>query len=154
VLAAYTVVFYWALPALLWTAAHALDQALSWQWRPSPWGWLLLALAGALHLAAVSTLWWKGGGPPVSALPPPRFTAVGLYGLVRHPIYFSYNLLLPPLGLLLGSPDLSIVVPLAFLPCWLLYASVEERYLLRRFGEPYRRYQRQVGLLPGLLKRR
>ena len=114
-----------------------------------------LVIAGVLlHLVAVSTLWWKGGGPPITALPPPRFTTGGLYRLVRHPIYFSYNLLLPAFGLLLGSPSLTLWVTAAFAPCWMIYGSIEERFLLRRFGDAYAAYQRSVGLLPGLFKRR
>jgi protein-S-isoprenylcysteine O-methyltransferase Ste14 len=154
IVGAYTVVFYGALPSLLWVVADGLDGLLGWSWRPWPWAWGLTAAALALHVSAVSTLWWKGGGPPITALPPPRFTGGGLYGLVRHPIYFTYNLLLPPLGLGLGSPSLTVVVALAFAPCWILYASVEERFLLRRFGDTYRAYQRRVGLLPGVFKRR
>ncbi len=147
-------VFYWALPALLWVLAAGLDGLLDWRWPPWGWAWLLLIPAALLHLAAVSTLWWRAGGPPVTALPPPRFTASGPYGLVRHPIYLTYNLLLPPLGLLLGSPGLTLVISLAFAPCWMTYAVVEARFVVHRFGDRYRSYQRQVGLLPGLFKRR
>ncbi|MFH1467106.1 MAG: methyltransferase [Pseudomonadota bacterium] len=150
----YALVFYGALPAVLWGLARLLDGALGWHLAPQPWAWALVAPAAALHLLAVSNLWVKGGGAPITAVPPPRFTAAGLYGFVRHPIYFTYNLLLPALGLALGSAALASALALAFMPCWMIYASVEERSLVRRFGEPYQAYRRRVGLLPGLLKRR
>jgi protein-S-isoprenylcysteine O-methyltransferase Ste14 len=154
IVAAYIVVFYGALPATLWVAGTSLDAFSGWTWRSWPWAWGLLIPAAGLHLLAVSTLWRRGGSAPITALPPPHFTTSGLYGLVRHPIYVTYNLLLPGWGLLLGSPGLTVVVSLLFAPCWMLYALAEERFLVRRFGQPYRDYQRRVGLLPGLLKRR
>lgn len=153
IVGAYVVVFYGALPALLWVAGWGLDHWTGWTWQPWPWAWGLLIPALGLHFIAVSTLWRRGGSAPITALPPPRFTQAGLYRLVRHPIYFTYNLLLPPFGLLLGSPGLTVAVAVAFAPCWMLYATVEERFLVRRFGEPYQAYQRRVGLLPGLLRR-
>jgi protein-S-isoprenylcysteine O-methyltransferase Ste14 len=154
IVAGYTLVFYGALPAGLWAAAAWLDARLGWSWTAASWAWILAIPALLLHLAAVGNLLRDGGGPPISALPPPRLAAAGLYRLVRHPIYVTYNLLMPPAGLLLGSPSLCLLITAAFAPCWMIYATVEERFLLRRFGEPYRDYQRRVGLLPGLLKRR
>jgi protein-S-isoprenylcysteine O-methyltransferase Ste14 len=153
VVALYALVFYGALPAGLWGLARLLDGALGWSLPPRPWAWALVAPAAALHLLALSNLWIKGGGAPITAVPPPRFTAAGLYGFVRHPIYFTYNLLLPGFGLALGSGALATALTLGFLPCWMLYATVEERFLVRRFGEPYLAYRRKVGLLPGLFKR-
>jgi protein-S-isoprenylcysteine O-methyltransferase Ste14 len=152
--ALYAAVFYGALPALLWVVARRLDLALGLAPHPRPWAWALVGPAAALHLTAVGTLWWQGGGAPITAVPPPRFTASGLYRVVRHPIYFTSNLLLPGLGLALGSWSLALPVALLFAPCWMVYARVEERFLERRFGEAYRDYQRRVGLLPGLLRRR
>ena len=149
----YALVFYGALPALLVWVGRAIDRAAGWSAAPAPWALALLLPAALLHATALGTLWWKGGGAPITAEPPPRFTGGGLYRVVRHPIYFTYNLLIPPAGLLLASPGLALPVALCFAPCWMLYAHVEERFLLRRFGETYAAYQRQVGMLPGLRRR-
>jgi len=154
IVGAYILVFYGALPAVLWLAGAGIDALTGLRWSPMPWAWALMIPAAALHATAVSTLWRRGGSAPITALPPPRFTRTGLYRWVRHPIYVSFNLLVPPAGLLLGSPGLTLGISIALLPCWMIYATVEERFLVKRFGDDYRAYQRDVGLLPGLGRRR
>lgn len=155
VIAAYTVVFYLLLPGLLWWGAALLDRHL-FHVEPMhrPWGWLVLGPALVLQTLAVGQMWTRGGGAPVSALPPPRMVATGLYRWVRHPIYFTFNLVVLGVGLTAGSPGLALVVAPLFLPAWILYATVEERFLLRRFGDGYRAYRDEVGLLPRLPRRR
>jgi 1-acyl-sn-glycerol-3-phosphate acyltransferase len=93
-------------------------------------------------------LWLNGRGLPISALPPPQLVGRGPYRIVRHPIYLGFNLLMLGVGLLAGSRAMALVAAPALLPCWTGYALVEERGLVRRFGERYRRYRRRVGLLP------
>jgi 1-acyl-sn-glycerol-3-phosphate acyltransferase len=149
IVVAYAIIFWLALPWGLLTLAGKLDQRIAWQAHPAPGtGWLLLA-GGALLLAAgMRELWRGGGGLPIGAMPPPRFTRRGPYQWVRHPIYLGFNLGLLGAGLVLGSPALTWVVAPGFLPIWIGYALVEERGLVRRFGQSYVRYRRQVGLLP------
>jgi 1-acyl-sn-glycerol-3-phosphate acyltransferase len=144
------VAFWVVLPLSLWVAASALDQRF--RWARAPWSGGAPALVAGLALVAwgATALWYHGGGLPVSALPPPRFTRRGAYRHVRHPIYLGYNIAIFGAGLLLGSRALAWVVAPLFAPLWVGYARVEERFLLRRFGCAYRRYERQVGLLPRL----
>lgn len=145
---AYTVVFWGLLPAGLWFAGRGVDELIGWQISPW-WGGLLLAACGAWLLGwGIAELWRGGRGLPVSALPPPRFTARGPYRHVRHPIYLGFDLGVFGVGLAVGSPGLAFVVAPLLVPLWVIYALVEERGLRRRFGEAYRRYQNQVGLLP------
>ena len=73
----------------------------------------------------------------------------GLYGMVRHPLYFGWFLLV------FGTPHMTMtrlvfaVVSTAYLA---LAIPFEERDLVGVFGDDYRRYQRTVRwrMLPGL----
>ena len=149
----YVVVFWVALPAALVGLGAALDRRIGWPRGPFPAAVNalgLVALLGGLVLMgwAITALWRDAGGLPVSALPPARLARQGPYAWVRHPIYLGFNLALAGAGLASGSPGLAFVVAPGFVPAWLAYAVVEERGLLRRHGEAYRRYRAQVGLLP------
>jgi len=146
----YTTVFWLLLPAALLLAASAIDRRLGWPLRPQRWGWIVLLAGVAALLWGVAAIRRGARGWPIGALPPPRQTRSGPYRHVRHPIYLAFNTALLGAGLVLGSQALTLVVAPAFLPLWVLYAMVEERGLVRRFGESYRRYQRQVGLFPRL----
>jgi 1-acyl-sn-glycerol-3-phosphate acyltransferase/isoprenylcysteine carboxyl methyltransferase (ICMT) family protein YpbQ len=150
VVIAYIVVFWVVLPAVLWTVARAIDTTLGWQAR-AWWGGAVVAAAGLLLLGwGIAALWRRGEGLPISALPPPKLVARGPYRLVRHPIYLGFSVFLFGWGLLAGSPGLTMVVAPLFLPVWVGYALVEERGLVRRFGQAYLRYRRLVGLFPRL----
>jgi 1-acyl-sn-glycerol-3-phosphate acyltransferase len=150
IVAAYLVVFWVLLPGALFALALWLDRTFGRE--PSPWlGGLAIAGAGAALLAWGSVELWRGGkGLPISALPPPRLTRRGPYRIVRHPIYVGFNLLVFGAGLAIGSFAMAWIVAPVFLPLWVAYALVEERGLVRRHGESYRRYRRRVGLLPRL----
>ena len=145
------------------TAALAL---LLWQWRPIPqpviwqvehplavdalhavfWlGWALLLLATFLinHLELFGLQQAFAAG----AAQEPRFRTPLLYRYVRHPIYLGFVLAfwatpVMTAGHLLfaGAATAYILVGIAF----------EERDLIAQFGEEYRRYREQVGMLiPG-----
>ena len=149
IVAAYAAVFWLILPWGLLLLAGRLDRAAGWRPHPLPAaGWPLLVGGAFLLGAGMLELWRGGGGLPVGAMPPPRFTRRGPYRWVRHPIYFAFNLGLLGAGLVLGSPALTRVVAPLFLPLWAGYALLEERGLVRRFGTAYVRYRRQVGLFP------
>lgn len=72
-----------------------------------------------------------------------RLVTSGPYRIVRHPGYLSFVLVLPGMGLALGS-----VAILAYLPAilaWLiLRMRDEEAMLVTEFGEAYRDYQRRT----------
>jgi 1-acyl-sn-glycerol-3-phosphate acyltransferase len=149
----YVLAFWIVLPAALASLASTLDRRLGWARSPFSPGVAALgfaALLGGLSLMAwaMVALWRSGGGLPVSALPPPRLATRGPYARVRHPIYLGFELALAGAGLALGSRSLAFLVAPGFVPVWLAYAAVEERGLLRRHGEAYRRYRARVGLLP------
>jgi protein-S-isoprenylcysteine O-methyltransferase Ste14 len=73
----------------------------------------------------------------------------GIYGLVRHPLYFGWTLLV------FGAPDMT-ATRLVFALISTLYLIVaipfEERSLIETFGPDYASYQRKVRwrMMPGL----
>jgi protein-S-isoprenylcysteine O-methyltransferase Ste14 len=147
-------------------AASLLLALLCWQWRPipDPIVWSVKSAAGA---QAVWIIFWLGwavlltssflinhfelfGVSQVAArltgneLPKPEFRTPLFYRYVRHPIY---------VGFLLGfwaTPVMTaghLLFALAATGYILIGIWFEERDLVAQFGEQYRRYRRQVGML-------
>lgn len=73
----------------------------------------------------------------------------GVYGLVRHPIYFGWLLMVAGAPVMTSSRLLFAAISVAYLAVAIPF---EERSLVESFGEPYRAYQRQVRwrMLPGI----
>ena len=139
---------------------------LCWQWRPiaEPVIWQVESVAGVQLLWTVFWLGWAVlllstflinhfelfGVRQVFArmarreLPEPEFRTPLLYRYVRHPIY---------LGFLLGfwaAPVMTaghLLFSVAVTGYILVGIWFEERDLVAQFGEQYRRYRNQVGML-------
>lgn len=167
---------WWAriVPPAMERSTYVLAASLAlalilWQWRPipEPVVWNVESRTGANLLWAVFWLGWAVmllstflinhfelfGLRQVYArlagreLPEPEFRTPLLYRYVRHPLY---------LGLLLGfwaAPVMTAGHLLFSIGCTgyiLVGIWFEERDLIARFGDQYRRYRNQVGmLLPG-----
>jgi protein-S-isoprenylcysteine O-methyltransferase Ste14 len=150
-------------------AATLVLALLLWQWRPipEPIVWNVESAAGARLIGAMFWLGWTVllvstflinhfelfGLRQVFArlvgreLPEPEFRTPFFYRYVRHPIY---------LGFLLGfwaAPVMTaghLLFSIATTGYILVGIWFEERDLIGQFGEQYRRYRNQVGmLLPG-----
>ena len=147
-------------------AASLALALILWQWRPisEPVVWNVESRAGADLLWAVFWLGWAVmllstflinhfelfGLRQVYArlagreLPEPEFRTPLLYRYVRHPLY---------LGLLLGfwaAPVMTAGHLLFSIGCTgyiLVGIWFEERDLIAQFGDRYRRYRSQVGML-------
>lgn len=102
-------------------------------------GVVLMAAGGALGVAAIREFRavrthvepWK----PSTAL-----VTGGIFSLLRNPMYVGVASILAGLAILLAS-DWMMVMTIVFVP--VIHVGVvkrEERYLLAKFGEPYRRY--------------
>lgn len=141
-------------------AASLLFIAVCWGWQlvpgvaytvPPPWSLTGYAVQGAGLLLTV-----KGSKvldvldlsgvrsvlePPPSAARHVPLITTGVYGLVRHPIYLGWALLV------FGAPHMT-ATRLVFAVISTLYLVVaipwEERGLVREFGAPYEAYRRQV----------
>ena len=146
------------LPLLCWQGLRpASPLLLVWA---GPWE----VLRAAAWVAAAALFWggarvyplreFCGLRPPDRSRPegPPPLVTKGVLGVVRHPWYLAGLLVLWGRDL-----DREGLLTAGLLSAYLvLGAHLEERRLLRIYGQTYRRYQYQVaGLLPGkpLLRR-
>jgi protein-S-isoprenylcysteine O-methyltransferase Ste14 len=112
--------------------------------------WSYDALASGARTAAAGASTAAAGAASGSAASEPEpFVARGAYGLVRHPIYLGWFLMVWPAPLMTGGR----LTFAAISSCYLLIAIPwEERSLAQQHGEAYLRYTRQVRwrVLPGL----
>jgi protein-S-isoprenylcysteine O-methyltransferase Ste14 len=151
-------------PTYVWVAS-VLFIAVCAAWRPVP-GELyhvtgVLALAAyAVHAAGI-VLTARGSArldvldlAGVRAVSPSAATHVplqthGVYGFVRHPVYFAWVLMV------IGTPHMTMT-RLTFAVISTTYLAIaipfEERGLLDVFGPEYREYQKQVRwrMIPGV----
>ena len=145
--------------------ASGLFVLVCWWWQPvgglawsltGGWRWLgygaqgagvVITLVGAraldvLELAGVRQLLPRRGAPP-------PLKVDGVYGFVRHPLYFAWMLLV------FGAPDMTMtrlsfaLISTAYLA---LAIPFEERGLIETFGPAYASYRTKVRwrMLPGV----
>jgi len=146
----------------VWVAS-VMFLAVCWWWQPLPgmawrvggpsrWLMYIVQLAGVVlteRSSRIIGIWELAGVRQARHGAPVEFKATGPFGLVRHPIYFGWVLLV------FGVPDMTFsrllfaVVSTAYLVAAIPW---EEASLVEAFGEKYRAYQRQVRsrLLPGI----
>ncbi len=148
--AVYVMLFLVVVPTLHAAFGFSLDELV---FNPFAGLGSVAALPGAVLLAvglstmtlAVTQLWARGNGLPISALPPGKLVVSGVYRFSRHPIYFGASAAFLGAGLLARSFWMTVL-------CWPLFtlffacyaAAVEEPELLRRYGDEYRRYRGMV----------
>jgi protein-S-isoprenylcysteine O-methyltransferase Ste14 len=147
-------------------AATAVLALLLWQWRPiaEPVLWSVQGRFGTLGIQAVFWLGWavllvstflinhfelfglrqvyahlRGRG-----LPAPQFRTPGLYRHVRHPIYLGFVLAFWATPTMTAGHLLFAVATTGYI---LIGIWFEERDLVAQFGQRYRLYREQVGML-------
>jgi protein-S-isoprenylcysteine O-methyltransferase Ste14 len=147
-------------------AATAVLALLLWQWRPlaEPVVWSVRHRSGTLAIQAVFWLGWavllistflinhfelfglrqvyahlRGHGVPA-----PQFRTPGLYRHVRHPIYLGFVLAFWATPTITAGHLLFAVATTGYI---LIGIWFEERDLIAQFGERYRLYREQVGML-------
>ena len=81
-----------------------------------------------------------------------KLLRTGIYGVVRHPRYLSAGLGVVANTLIINYSGMYVLVVLLFLMGYPMLV-LEERELIDRFGEEYRRYQREVPRLFPRLRR-
>jgi len=143
--------------------ASLLFLAVCWFWQPLPgmlWEtsgvlfWVLTAIqliGGALTLRAarIVGVWDLAGVRQPDHTKPIEFLATGPFGIVRHPIYLGWVLIVFATPVMTMTRLLFAVVSTLYL---IAAIPFEERSLVETFGEKYRTYQRAMRwrLIPGL----
>jgi protein-S-isoprenylcysteine O-methyltransferase Ste14 len=139
---------------------------LLWQWRPlaEPVVWSVQDRVGALAIQSVFWIGWAVllistflinhfelfGLRQVYAhlrghrVPAPQFRTPGLYRHVRHPIYLGFVLAFWATPTMTAGHLLFAIATTGYI---LVGIWFEERDLIAQFGERYRRYREQVGML-------
>ncbi|HVO05575.1 MAG TPA: isoprenylcysteine carboxylmethyltransferase family protein, partial [Burkholderiaceae bacterium] len=147
-------------------AATAVLALLLWQWRPlaEPVVWSVQSRTGALAIQSVFWIGWAVllistflinhfelfGLRQVYAhlrghrVPAPQFRTPGLYRHMRHPIYLGFVLAFWATPTMTAGHLLFAVATTGYI---LVGIWFEERDLIAQFGERYRRYREQVGML-------
>ena len=132
-----------AVPGVVWTLESG------WRWvgyGAQVAGFVLtVASARALDVWELAGVRQASSGPPQPAV----LKTHGLYGFVRHPLYFAWVLLV------FGAPEMSLtrfsfaVISTAYLA---LAIPFEERGLIETFGPDYASYRKKVRwrMLPGI----
>ena len=148
---------YVIVASVLFLACTVSWQPLPGQWYAlrGPWWYVGAAIQGAgvvVTLLAARTLSVRelmGLTPPRSAAAGQALETRGLYGFVRHPIYFGWLLFVAGAPIMTSTRLLFAVVSVVYLGVAIPF---EERSLVESFGEPYRAYQRLVRwrMLPGV----
>jgi methanethiol S-methyltransferase len=136
------------LPGMVWELSGALGVAL-----------LLLQFTGvfiSIYSAGVIDIWDLAGIRQIHSQPPPansqtefEFKTTGPYGLVRHPIYLGWFLIVFGEGTMTMTRFAFAVVSCAYI---LIAIPLEERSIRRSSNGAYERYMKQVPrkLIPGL----
>jgi protein-S-isoprenylcysteine O-methyltransferase Ste14 len=106
---------------------------------------ILLLAAAQLNMGAS----WRIG---IDEATRPGIVSAGLYRLSRHPIYLGLLMTLAGYTVMMPTPLSLILFAGAY---WGLRSQtrIEEAYMLRTYGEAYRRYAQRVGrFVPGVGK--
>lgn len=108
-------------------------------------GGILLFAAAQLNLGAS----WRIG---IDEGAKPGMVSGGLYSVSRHPIFLGLLAVFAGFAAMLPTP-LSLFLLAGAYAGFRKQAAVEEVYMLRTYGEPYREYARRVGrFVPGVGK--
>ena len=149
----------WERPIYVWGASLLFIAVMS-SWREVPGvAWsvsgpaavvlVALMLSGVVltglasrHIGVLKLAGLAPSDPPArEGASTPALKSDGLYGLVRHPIYFAWLLLVWPVPLMTGSRLLFAVLSTAYL---VAAVPFEERSLVREFGPAYDAYRARV----------
>lgn len=117
---------------------------------------VVTSIGALVYLIAVRLRWWGiaalGKQWAIHAVGARKIRKVrvirlGPYKYIRHPIYLAVMLELLSLPLIAnGFFSLALAVVLN-VPLQIIRLVAEERYSLRRFGESYEKYRREIGML-------
>ena len=137
--------WFWApiKSPIVWQVENSVGVALLW--TLFGFGWLLVLVSTFLinhfQLFGLQQVFARLTGRP---LPETQFTTPLLYRYVRHPLYTGLLLSFWSIPLMTAG---RLVLALGSSAYILIGVAFEERDLLQQFGERYRRYRAEVGML-------
>jgi protein-S-isoprenylcysteine O-methyltransferase Ste14 len=132
-----------------WQPVPGVLYQLDGPWRAVAWTSQVLALVltyrasralDVLNLAGIRDVVGPGDNGPAASEGPP-LTTEGLYGFVRHPVYFAWALFVFSAPTMTGTRAAFAVISTAYL---MIAIPWEERGLVDTFGEKYEGYRRRV----------
>jgi len=138
------------LPAPVWTIADPLWTTALWALFAAGWATVLIStfLINHFELFGLTQVWARFTGREVKA---PAFATPAFYKYVRHPIYLGFILAF------WATPVMSVghlMFAIATTGYILVGIYFEERDLIAHFGDRYRKYRRDVGMLVPKLRAR
>ena len=128
-------------------AGLALDALLPSPQVPRAVAW---TLGGALLIAGVSLAAWflvtfRGAGTPVDVRRPAAvLVTTGPFRFSRNPGYLSLTVIYAGIAVVASALWAFLVLPATLVAVQHGVIKREERYLARRFGDSYRRYQQRT----------
>jgi len=144
-------------PGVFWAVCFGLDRAFGLtRLVGEPWTSVLSATFGLIGIFWILWAWsyllFVGKGLPLEvfgrALHPTRvLVTTGPYAYTRNPMVIGVLSLLLGVAFLRSTLSGFVLTPAVALGTWIYLAAFEEKGLLERFGEDYRRYRAEVPLL-------
>jgi len=128
---------------VVWQVEHGAGVALLWGLFGLGW-WVVLVSTFLINHFELFGLEQVFARLTHRALPEARFRTPLLYRYVRHPLYTGLLLTFWSVPVMTAG---RLLFALGFSVYILIGIAFEERDLLRQFGERYRRYREQVGML-------
>lgn len=114
----------------------------------------LLICGTALHIwtARLLGLWSIIGVPEISASVKKKLVMEGPFSVVRHPTYLAHTLMFLGVFLVTESAVVGIITMLDFVVVNAVIIPLEEKELLKRFGDDYATYMKNVAarFFPGI----
>jgi protein-S-isoprenylcysteine O-methyltransferase Ste14 len=105
---------------------------------------VFLVIAGAALLLTGIGRFWRARTTVLPFGGTTQLVTTGIYRLTRNPMYLGMALAYVGCVLLVNSVWCLLFLPMALTLAYVLAIRPEERYLARKFGEPYRRYRADV----------
>ena len=119
-------------------------------------GWMILVLGMMLQLWTLRLLggWGIMGLPEVTQIVESKIVTSGPFSVIRHPTYLSHTIMYAGVFLVTGVIPVGIITLLDIIIINTVVIPLEERELVKRFGEAYRKYQERVPpFFPGIAKK-
>jgi protein-S-isoprenylcysteine O-methyltransferase Ste14 len=119
-------------------------------------GWMICILGMMLQIWTLRLLggWGIMGIPEVTQIVESRIVTSGPFSIIRHPTYLSHTIMFAGVFLITGVIATGIITLLDIIIINTVVIPLEDRELVERFGEEYRRYQERVpAFFPGRAKK-